>query len=210
MVAHTCHPSTWRLRQEDCCEFKATLGYTARGQTRKHTKSLFKNEFMRHIKEVSSIPFSVSLAWSHNKKRQRRGSSSLFFPPIYPSWVVPTAQKAALSSQSDQMDQLLQATCDGVKTQAEPHVVPATQTLPQRHELSRPHPLASGLPWKHPEFPSSSSITPSKATTIWSPVGCSVYFRANEDAFPQFRTACTFHITRIPPSRAGLKSNFEI
>lgn len=62
VVAHTCHPSTWRLRQEDCCEFKATLGYMARGQTRKHTEILFKNECMRHIKEVSSIPYSVLLA----------------------------------------------------------------------------------------------------------------------------------------------------
>lgn len=52
-----------------------TLGYTARGQTRKHTKILSENEFMRSIKEVGSDPVSFT---SHEImiKRERGGAPS--------------------------------------------------------------------------------------------------------------------------------------
>lgn len=30
MRAHTCDPSTWRMRWEESCEFEASLGYRVR------------------------------------------------------------------------------------------------------------------------------------------------------------------------------------
>lgn len=108
MVAHICHPSTWGLRQEGAYEFKATtLGYTARGQIRKHTKILSENEFMRSIEEVGSIPYCFTLH-EITIKRDRGGASLLQLSSHLPyrGCAEPTAQKAALSSQTDQMKSL--------------------------------------------------------------------------------------------------------
>lgn len=94
MVAHTCDASTQELRQEACCELKASLNHRMRPclrkQTNKQTKNNRKKKVHKHMRESPcTLPVSPCEALCHpgTLPAERHGPEALYLQntkPLFP------------------------------------------------------------------------------------------------------------------------------